>query len=68
MDALLIIEIPVIRVTHRNIRVSKSNPICLRDHCPAAEADVYAPCALEGTPSERAIGHLFVSIVAGAAK
>jgi leucine dehydrogenase len=44
-----------------------SIPICLRDHCPAAEADVYAPCALEGTLSERAIGHLLVSIVAGAA-
>jgi hypothetical protein len=39
-----------------------SIPICLRDHCPAAEADVYAPCALEGTLSERAIGHLLVSI------
>jgi leucine dehydrogenase len=37
------------------------------DHSPAAEADVYAPCALGGTLSERTIGDLRVSIVAGAA-
>jgi leucine dehydrogenase len=48
-------------------RTQFSATIVPPDHCPAAEADVYAPCALEGSLSERAIGHLLVSIVAGGA-
>jgi hypothetical protein len=48
-------------------RTQFSATIVPPDPCPTAEADVYAPCALAGTLSERTIRDLRVSIVAGPA-
>src|SRR5260221_904991 len=48
-------------------RIQLDATIVPPDHCAAAEADVYAPCALGGILSQRTIADLRVSIVAGAA-